>query len=69
MMTEWAKGRDMWKHLKSGGLYRVLADPGYIEETLEHVVVYQCCKDGRVWVRPFNEFHDGRFENCGATGG
>lgn len=46
------------RHYK-GGLYRLLFE-GQIEADLSRVVVYQGI-DGRVWVRPREEFYDGRF--------
>jgi hypothetical protein len=47
------------RHLKTGGLYRVLL-LGTSEADMEPVVIYDN-RDGRVWVRPENEFFDGRF--------
>lgn len=51
----------IWKHLKTGGLYRVL-DHVFIEATAEPAVLYISMDDGRKWVRPTKEFLDGRFE-------
>jgi hypothetical protein len=48
------------KHVKSGGLYKVMG-PAKIEATLEDVVVYMSLQDGKVWVRPMAEMVDGRF--------
>ncbi len=50
-----------WRHRKSGGLYKVLA-VGRIEATLAPCVIYQAEAGGDVWVRPYDEFTDGRFE-------
>lgn len=50
-----------WRHRKTQGIYRVIAT-GLIEETLTPCVVYEAEKGGRVWVRPYDEFMDGRFE-------
>ena len=47
-------------HVKSGGKYRVLYH-GILEKTLSPVVIYQG-EDGVVWVRPDEEFYDGRFK-------
>lgn len=50
-----------YRHVKSGGEYQVIAN-GYIEATMEKAVVYQSVKTGMTFVRPYEEFHDGRFE-------
>lgn len=66
--TEAAPGgwRPTHRHRK-GGLYRVVTT-ALIEATLELAVVYDS-SDGHVWVRPYKEFHDGRFtELAPATG-
>jgi|TARA_R110002094_G_C4854997_1_gene207237 hypothetical protein len=44
---------------KKGGAYRYLND-GILEADRSAVVIYDD-RDGRVWVRPHDEFHDGRF--------
>ncbi|QQR68242.1 MAG: DUF1653 domain-containing protein [Alphaproteobacteria bacterium] len=44
------------RHYK-GGLYRVLGEAIH-SETLQDMVVYQNCKDGRVWVRPKDMFNE-----------
>jgi hypothetical protein len=49
----------VWQHRK-GGIYSVLA-VALIEATLAEVVVYEAHEDGTVWVRPMDEFLDGRF--------
>ena len=51
----------VYRHIKTGGLYRVLRH-GRIEADLRAVVIYESLADGRVWVRPTDEFYDGRFE-------
>ena len=56
-MPDW---KPTHRHLKTGGLYRAISD-ATIEATMTPVVVYQGA-DGRWWVRPRDEFHDGRFE-------
>jgi hypothetical protein len=48
------------KHLKSGGLYRVIGH-GFIEATVEPATIYEAT-NGVVWIRPSKEFNDGRFE-------
>lgn len=57
---------EIWRHLKTGGLYVVIAE-GRIEADLSDVVIYRSCKDGSVWTRPKEEFHDGRFVRVDAT--
>ena len=49
------------KHVKSGKIYRVLSTDAIMESNLEKAVVYEGL-NGQVWVRPFDEFMDGRFE-------
>lgn len=49
-----------WFTHRKGGVYKVIAT-GLIEATLEPCVVYMAEKDNRVWVRPYDEFNDGRF--------
>lgn len=51
-----------WKHVKSKGVYTVLHSHATREHDLEPVTVYQALRDGTVWVRPAEEFFDGRFE-------
>lgn len=61
-----APGR-MWKHKKNGHTYRIVCE-AVIEQNLAPVVVY--CRSGlyppkteyECWVRPREEFLDGRFE-------
>lgn len=48
------------RHVKTGGLYKVLG-PATIEATGANVVVYRSLQDGRVWIRPTVEMVDGRF--------
>lgn len=55
----------VWQHKKRGGEYRVEAF-GKVQTDVPlvdyaDVVVYRG-KDGKVWVRPYGEFYDGRFE-------
>lgn len=50
-----------WIHRKSGGKYDLLYH-GLMEGDLSPVVIYTSLdKDGPVWVRPAEEFFDGRF--------
>ncbi|QIG76853.1 ribonuclease HI protein [Rhizobium phage RHph_Y1_11] len=49
-------------HKKTGGRYRMLRDQGiYIEAGMVPAALYEG-EDGVWWVRPKNEFYDGRFE-------
>ncbi len=52
-----------YKHLKSGGIYKVTGF-GTIEETMQPCVFYEHAPRDRMgtWVRPLGEFGDGRFE-------
>lgn len=57
--------RPTHRHLKTGGEYRVIGGldqqgAACIEKTMETCVVYED-KRGRIWVRPWSEFTDGRF--------
>lgn len=53
----------MWKHKKSGGLYEIIEYSARDSESPDYLwVVYRSVKDGTVWVRPYVEFFDGRFE-------
>lgn len=44
---------------RKGGLYRVLGQ-AVLEADRSDVVIYDDA-EGQVWVRPVEEFHDGRF--------
>jgi hypothetical protein len=48
------------RHLKTGGLYTFLYE-GIDENSMTRVVIYQD-RQGVVWVRPAEQFYDGRFE-------
>lgn len=52
---------DIVKHVKTNGYYEVLAPSALIEEDMSEVTVYLSLKDNVVWVRPKQEFCDGRF--------
>ena len=55
----------IYKHLKSGGNYKVLATDAHLEEEGlkgSFYVVYQNVTDGIIWIRDQNEFFDGRFK-------
>jgi len=53
---------NIWRHKKTGGLYVILDEDAIIEKTLERATIYRSLIDNRTWIRPFDEFHDGRFE-------
>jgi len=53
--------RELYQHLKTGGIYEVICNAA-IEKTGELVVVYRNTKTGERWVRPAAEFNDSRFK-------
>lgn len=60
---------EIWKHYKSGGLYRIIA-VGQQESDNITVVVYKSLQDSQVYTRPAAEFMEGleegyRFEKVG----
>ena len=55
------KSGQMLKHLKPGGLYRIIGQ-AMIEATLTPAYVYESLSTGDHWVRPQAEMEDGRFE-------
>lgn len=52
---------DFYRHEKTGGIYTVACHATY-EKTGERVVVYQNVQTDEIWVRPYEEFYDGRFK-------
>lgn len=62
------KAGQLWRHVKTGELYKV-ADICIIEKTLENGVLYHAHSNNRVqmlsYMRPKNEFLDGRFVRVG----
>lgn len=53
---------DIYRHLKTGGYYALLTH-ARIEKTEDPVIVYISVLDPtKAWVRPTDEFFDGRFE-------
>jgi predicted HAD superfamily Cof-like phosphohydrolase len=57
--------RDLYRHLKTGGVYRILHKDAKWEEDWESAVVYQSLETGEVVVRKSSVFFDGRFEFVG----
>lgn len=55
---------EIWQHRKSGGLYTIIGEC-LIEASMTPAVIYKSLFGGQVWVRPKEEFHDGRFVNIG----
>lgn len=54
---------EIYRHIKTGGLYVVIAD-AEMEANGDFAVVYRSLDDGRIWVRPSSEFYDEtRFKN------
>jgi len=51
---------EIWRHVKTGGLYMVLVRDAIIEADMTEAVVYRGI-DLKTWVRPAVEFFDGRF--------
>lgn len=54
--------KQIWVHLKTNKTY-VILHHGLFESSLKPMVVYQGLEGGPVWVRPAEEFFDGRFRN------
>lgn len=52
---------ELYQHMKTGGVYRVLYDDVTLEANMEPLVIYQGICSGRKWARPASQFHDGRF--------
>ncbi len=50
----------IYRHVKTGGYYELL-DEALNEADLTNVCVYRSLHDGKIWVRPSDEFFDGRF--------
>lgn len=49
-----------YQHIKTGNVYQVITT-GFIEANLTPCVVYRSISSNTVWVRPLEEFNDGRF--------
>jgi hypothetical protein len=55
---------EVWRHKKTGGLYEALTSARMESDGIDgkRYVVYRGLKDGYTWIRPADEFFDGRFE-------
>lgn len=52
---------DVWRHLRSGRSYSIIGT-GLIEKTLDPAVMYKTAMGhGPIFIRPADEFLDGRF--------
>jgi hypothetical protein len=64
--------RTVYRHKRRGAIYEVLHDNACLECSAapefekmfdeDHFVVYRSIHSAAVYVRPYPEFHDGRFE-------
>lgn len=50
-----------WRHIKTGGDY-CIENLAYDEATLRVLVIYRAVASNLLWVRPYDEFMDGRFK-------
>ena len=53
--------RELVRHVKTRGIYEIIGY-GKIEKDQTPVAIYEQIWEGRIWVRPTEEFEDGRFE-------
>jgi len=50
-----------YRHKRTRGVYKVLVI-GRMTDSGQQMVIYQSIESNRVWVRSYDEFFDGRFE-------
>lgn len=57
----------LYKHLKSGNVYRIISENGKLESNWEDAILYQDASNrgGPIITRSAKEFYDGRFEYIG----
>ncbi len=53
---------EVYRHKKRGTEYTIIAPSASLESNMERMVVYQDRASQQVWVCPYDEFFDGRFE-------
>ena len=53
--------RELVRHVKTHSIYEIIGY-GKIEKDQTPVTIYEQIWEGRIWVRPTEEFEDGRFE-------
>lgn len=53
--------QEIFRHKKTGGVYAVVCNATRESDGVP-LVVYRNLDTGALWVRPADEFHDGRFE-------
>lgn len=51
----------IYQHVKTGGLYIVLENDAFLEKSVEQCTIYKSLQNGKIWIRPYTEFWDGRF--------
>lgn len=57
---------ELWRHKATGGVYELIFRDARLEWNNSHDhCVYRNVKTGQVWIRPREEFFDGRFEPVG----
>lgn len=64
LTTSWAlatRAGEFFVHVGTQHTYKILNDVLFIEKTMERGVLYQDVKSGVMFVRPYEEFFDGRF--------
>lgn len=52
----------LFRHIRRGTVYVLLYDDAMWEQNEVRAVVYRHIITGKLWIRPYDEFFDGRFE-------